>query len=210
VGRLAALSVLVALAAACQLGPAPAPSPLASPTPHTPVTQADLQPGDVPAGLAGCPGSGPLTTYIAGLRTANPALAERTNERWGSLKGGGATEAAISLFAADPAACNAEFAATGSIKSAASLVVAFADEGQADRAWQADLIGFVPPSPGEAAPGITRGAPTGLGPSSWTYLKAPVQLAVWRKGVFVAAVVLANLDGAAFKAATAAVDAHLN
>jgi hypothetical protein len=36
-----------------------------------------------------------------------------------------------------------------------------------------------------------------------------LRLACWRKSVFVAFVVVSNLDAAAFKAATAAVDARL-
>jgi hypothetical protein len=96
------------------------------------------------------------------------------------------------------------------VKSAASLVVAFGDEGEADRAWEAGVFGFTPPAPGEAPAGITRGDATGLGASSFAYVRAPVQLAVWRKSVFVALVAFANLDAASFKAATAAVDARLN
>jgi hypothetical protein len=37
-----------------------------------------------------------------------------------------------------------------------------------------------------------------------------VQLACWHKSVFVALVVMTNLDATAFKTATAAVDARLN
>ncbi len=95
-------------------------------------------------------------------------------------------------------------------KSAAGFVAVFADEGQADRAWQSGVLGFVPPAPGELPPGLNRGASTGLGLSSWTYDRTPVRLACWHKSVFVALVVLTNLDAPAFKAATAAVDARLN
>jgi hypothetical protein len=86
----------------------------------------------------------------------------------------------------------------------------FGDEGQADRAWQSGVLGFVPPAPGELPPGLNRGTATGLGLSAWTYERAPVRLACWHKSVFVALVVLTNLDPAAFKTATAAVDARLN
>jgi hypothetical protein len=185
-------------------------TPLPSPTPYTPSLSAVLQAAEAPAQLQACPHSGPIASYIASLQAADPALAARMAAQWQALKHAGAREAAISLFTADPSACSAELAAQGSVLSAASVVVAFNDEGQADRAWEAGVFGFVPPAPGELPPGVDRGAGTGLGPSSWTYDRAPVRLACWHKSVFVALVVFTNLDAAAFKAAAAAIDARLD
>jgi hypothetical protein len=127
-----------------------------------------LEPSDLPAPLSQCPGSGAIANYIAATKSANPDLAQRLTRQWNDLKSLGATEAAINLFAADPSACSSELAAAGKVQSAASLVVAFAEQGQADRAWQAGILGFTPPVPGELPPGA-RGTSTGLGPSSWTY-----------------------------------------
>ena len=185
-------------------------SPLPSPTPHNPVTSTLLEPSDLPGPLAVCPGSGPIAGYITATKSSNPALAQRLTQQWTDLKNAGATEAAINLFAAAPSACSAELAASGKVQSAASLVVAFGDEGQADRAWQAGILGFAPPVPGELPPGVARGTGTGLGPSSWTYDRTPVRLACWQRKVFVALVVFTNLDATAFKAGAAAVDARLN
>ena len=188
----------------------PPPSPLPSPSPHTAATATVLQASDVSSQLGPCAGSGPISTYLAVISSSNPPLGQRLTQQWAALKHAGATDAAISLFAADPSACSAELAAASNIKSAASLVVAFGDEGQADRAWQAGILGFTPPVPGELPPGVARGVSTGLGSSSWTYALAPVQLACWRKSVFVAVVVFTNLDAASFKAGAAAVNARLN
>jgi hypothetical protein len=209
VGRLAALITMVVLIGACRLGATPTPA-LPSPTPHTPVAQAVLRQSDVPAGLQACPGSGDFAVYLAYLAQVSPTLAQKVTTQWQSLKAAGASSAAISIYTAAPAACSAEFGATGTVRSAASFVAEFGDEGQAERAWQAGVLGFMPPVPGEAPPGLARGSATGLGLSSWTYVLAPVQLACWGRSVFVAVVVLNNLDPAGFKAATAAVDAHLN
>jgi hypothetical protein len=200
----------VILLAGCQATPTPVVSPVLSPTPHTPVTTAALQAADVPADLQPCPASGPIATYLTTIKAANPTLAQKLSVQWLALEKSGAQDAAITLFAADPTACSAELAATGTVRSAASVVVVFADEGQADRAWQAGLLGFAPPAPGEVPPGMVRGTDTGLGDSSWTYRNAPVALASWRKLVFVALLVVTNLDDTAFKAAAAAVDARLN
>jgi hypothetical protein len=202
---------MVAVMAACQSGSHPvfSPSP-PSPSPPTEPTAAVLQSSDIPSGLNPCLGSGPIDVYVTTLAISDAALASRVAAQWEQLRVAGATSAAISLFTAGPAACNAELGATSSVKSIASLVAVFADSGQADRAWVSGAFGFVPPAPGEILPGVTRGSATGLGLSSWTYDRAPIQLACWHKSVFVAVVVVNNLDAAAFKAATVAVDGRLN
>ena len=117
---------------------------------------------------------------------------------------------AISVYAADPTACKAELGATTTVKSVASVVIQFDDEGQADRAWQAGVFGFVPPATGELLPGLTRGTATGLGLSSFTYERPSVRLACWRHSVYVALVVVSNFDLNTFGAATAAIDPRLN
>ena len=201
---------LVACTSPLTTAPPPSPSAPPSPTPHNPVASTLLQPSDLPGPLSLCPGSGPITSYFTATKVSNPDLAQRLTGQWNDLKGMGATEAAINLFAAAPSACSTELAAVGSVQSAASLVVAFAEQGQADRAWQAGILGFTPPVPGELPLGVARGTGTGLGPSSWTYDRTPVRLACWQKNVFVAVVVFTNLDATAFKAGTGAVDARLN
>jgi hypothetical protein len=202
---------MVAVMAACQSGSHPVFSPPPpSPSPPTEPTAAVLQSSDIPSGLKPCLGSGPIDVYVTTLANSDAALASRVAAQWEQLRVAGATDAAISLFTASPAACNAELGATSSVKSIASLVAVFADSGQADRAWVSGAFGFVPPAPGEILPGVTRGSATGLGLSSWTYDRAPIQLACWHKSVFVAVVVVNNLDAAAFKAATVAVDGRLN
>ncbi len=206
------LVVLGSMVVGCQITPAPTPvpTPSPSPTPHTPVAAAVLQPSDVPAELSACRSSGPMASYIASIQTTDAALALQITQQWLALQKAGASDAAISLFAADPAACTAELAASSSIKGAASFVVVFSDPGEADRAWHAGILGFVPPPAGEVVPGLALGAPTGLGISAWTYERSPVRLACWQRSVFVALVVVTNLDANTFKTATAAVDARLN
>jgi hypothetical protein len=177
---------------------------------HAAISATVLQQTDVPAGLAPCAASGAFGEYITATRAADATFGASIASQWKALQGEGALQAQIALFASDPSACTSELAASGAIKSAASFVVAFTDEGQADRAWQHGVLGFAPPAPGESPPGVSRGTVTGLGESSWTYSRGPVRLACWRKSVFVAVVVFTNLDPASFKAATAAVDARLN
>jgi hypothetical protein len=210
VHRLIAILALSALAA-CQSGTHPVSSPTPpSPTPSNLPTAAILQSADVPSGLNVCLGSGPIDVYIVSLAHADPALAARVGTQWQQLVVGGATGGAISLFTASPAACNAELGATSNVKSVTSFVAIFNDAAQADRAWGSGVFGFVPPAPGEILPGVVRGTDTGLGLSSWTYDHANIRLASWHKSVFIALVIVSNLDAAAFKAATVAIDARLD
>ena len=208
--RFLACLVLVALSVACQSNAQPVPSPVPSPTPHTLPTAAILQSADVPAGLNACLGSGPIDVYLAQLAGADAAVGARVSAQWQELVTEGAEAGAISVFAADPSACKAELGATASVKAVTSIVAVFADPGQADRAWESGVFGFAPPPAAEVVTGVTRGTATGLGLSSFTYDRPPVHLASWHRSVFVALVVVSNLDVATFKSATAAVDARLN
>ena len=160
--------------------------------------------------MSPCLGSGPIDVYITTIANADANVAARLANQWEELRAAGASTGAISLFTSTPAACNAELATTSSAKSMTAFVAEFTDSGQADRAWDTGVFGFIPPSPGELPSGVTRGTGTGLGLSSWTYDRPPVRLASWHKSVFVALVVVTNLDAATFKAATTAVDARLN
>ncbi|GAC1504289.1 MAG: hypothetical protein NVS1B3_00710 [Candidatus Dormibacteraceae bacterium] len=207
--RLIAILALSALVAACENGAHPVFTPSPIPTPHALATSAILQSVDIPAGLNACLGSGPIDVYITTLANSDAALAARLGAQWEQLRLAGATAGAISIFAANPAACNAELGATSNIKSITSFVAVFGDPGQADRVWISGVFGFAPPSSGQIVGGITRGTGTGLGLNSWTYDRAPLKLASWHKSVFVAFVVVANFDAAAFTAATAAVDSRL-
>ena len=207
--RFIAFLALSTLLVACQNGATPA-AQSPGPSPHPKVTAVVLQPGEAPAGLAACPDSGPIAGYLTNLQKSNPSLASRMTDQWQQLRSKGAVDAAIAVFAADPAACTVELGVTAKIKAAASFVAVFADEGQAERAWGSGILGFAPPAPDLLSPGLVRGIATGRGVSSWTYSRPSVQLACWRRSVFVSMVVLTNLDTTAFKSVTAAIDARLN
>ena len=209
--RLIATLALVILISACQNAtPLAVVSPSPTPTPHATPTDVVLQATDVPAGLTTCVGSGPMDVYVTTLAHADANLAARIAAQWEQLQVAGATGGAISLFTSTPATCNAEFATTSSDKSVVAFVAAFGDSGQADRAWNAGVFGFLPPAPGELPAGVVSGTATGLGLSAWTYNRPPVQLAAWHKSVFIALVVVTNLSAATFKATTGTIDARLN
>ena len=204
------VALLVVGLVGCQNQTQAVSSPAPSPTPHTAPTTAILQSSDAPAGLNVCLGSGPIDVYLSVLEIADPTLAARDADQWHAMRLQGAKDGAISVFTSDPSGCKAELGASGNVKAVTSFVAQFDDEGEADRAWQAGVFGFPPPPPGESAPGLIRGTDTGLGASSFTYDRPSVRLASWRRSVFVALVVVTNLDVASFRAATGAVDPRLN
>ena len=204
------VALLVVGLVACQNETHAVFSPMPSPTPHMAPTAAILQSADVPAGLSPCLGSGPIDVYLSVLANEDQALASRESSQWQALRLLGAKAGAISVFTSDPSACKAEFAATTNVKAMASFVAAFDDGGEAERGWQSGLFGFVPPATGEVAPGLIRGTSTGLGASSFVYDRPSVRLASWQRSVFVALVVVSNLDVNTFHAATGAVDPRLN
>ena len=208
--RLAACIAAIVLLGACQNETHAVFSPVPSPSPHAAPTAAILQSADVPATVNPCVGSGPLDVYLSVLANSDSGLASHLSAEWDDLLSHGARAGAISLFTANPSACTAELGATTTVKSIASVVIQFGDEGEADRAWQAGVFGFVPPAPGQLLAGLKQGVSTGLGLSSFTYERPSVRLASWRHSVYVALVVVSNFDANTFTAATAVVDPRLN
>jgi len=210
VTRFGSRLILLALLVACQNQTHAVFSPVPSPTPHAAPTAAILQSADIPTGLNVCLGSGPMDVYLSVLQNSDPALASMQSDQWLAMLHSGATAGAISVFVANAGACKSELGATTTVKAMTSFVAEFADTSQADRAWEAGVFGFAPPPPGQLSPGLTVGTSTGLGPSSFTYDRPSVRLACWRRSVYVAMVVVSNLDPNTFRAATAAIDPRLN
>ena len=205
-----AVVALVVLISACQNETHPVFSPSPIPTPRTAPSAAILQPNDVSAGLERCTLSGSLDSYISAVEASDLKLAARWGAAWAEMRSDGARGGAISIFAADTSACSAELGATTSTKAMASVVIQFGDVAQAERAWQAGVFGYTPPAAAQLQAGMVRGAATGLGPSSFTYVRPSVRLACWRHSVYVALVVVSNSDQATFQAATASIDPRLN
>lgn len=195
---------------ACQNETHPVFSPSPIPSPRTAPSAAVLQSSDVPAGVEKCATTGSLDAYISAVELTDLKLAAQWGAEWAELRSAGARAGAISIYAADTSACTAELGATSSVKALASVVLQFGDAGQAERAWQSGVFGFIPPAPPQLQPGMVRGAATGLGASSFTYTRPSVRFACWRHSVYVALVAVSNFDQPSFQAATASIDARLN
>ena len=194
----------------CQNESHPAFSPVPSPSPHISPAAAILQSNEVPATLTACVGSNqPIDVYVSVMSGFDTSIGERLEVYWNDLVALGASSGAISVYASSSVACSAELGAA-SVPALTSVVIRFADSGQADRAWQGGVFGFTPPAPAQLQAGMTRGAGTGLGLSSFTYQRPSVRLASWRRNFYVALVIATNLDLNTFTAATALINARLN
>jgi len=210
VSRFLASVALTALLVACQSASKPVATVTPSPVKHPAVTDVVLQTSEIPRGLGACPGSGPMAGYLAKLRAADSALGLAMTLRWQQLQAKGALDAAMNVVGDGGTVCTSELGVTTDNKSVASFAAAFADQGQAERAWGSGVLGFVPPAPDQLEPGLVRGTVTGLGVSSWTYSRPSVQLACWRRSVYVVLVVVTNMEAVDFKTVTAAIDARIN
>jgi hypothetical protein len=194
----------------CQNESHPAFSPGPSPSPHISPAAAVLQSNEVPTGLTACVGSNqPVDVYASVMNGFDTAIGLRWSGYWDELVAEGAESGSVSVYASDPASCSAELGA-GNASAIASVVIRFADDGAADRAWQAGVFGFIPPAPAQLQAGMTRGAATGLGLSSFTYERPSARLASWRRNSYAALMIATNLDVNAYKAATALINARLN
>jgi hypothetical protein len=198
------------LLVSCQNESHPAFSPAPSPSPHIAPAAAILQPSEVAPGLTVCVGSNqPVDVYASVMDGFDTAIGQRLSGYWNDLVAEGAESGSVSVYASDPASCAAELGA-GTAGAIASVVVRFGDDGEAERAWQAGLFGFIPPAPAQLQAGMTRGAATGLGLSSFTYARPSVRLATWRRSFYVALMIATNQDVNTFQAATALINARLN
>jgi hypothetical protein len=135
----------------------------AAPTAPDP-SQIALQTGDLPPDVRRCPASGDLDGYLRELR--NPLAHDELAAAWSDLRRQGATSAALAVYSAQPAACEARLGA-GDGTNVSSLVVHFRSDDAAAAAYQRGLLGFSTPGEDEEVQGLTRGAATGLGRNAW-------------------------------------------
>jgi len=134
--------------------------------PTVPPAQIGLQPGDLPAGLNRCAASGDVDAFARSLQAGGPAASDELLGAWKELQRAGATRAAVTVYAAQPAACTARLG-SGTGTSVSSLVVEFRDDGAAEAAYRRGVLGFTTPSEDAEVPGMTRGAATGFGRNAW-------------------------------------------
>ena len=197
VGALAWLAM-----AACEAGAPAAPDP----------AQVGLQAGDLPANLRRCPGSGAIDGFLQELGRRNPSARDEVQQSWREQRQAGGSDAAIDLFAADPAACGARLG-TGPGTTVASYVVRFRDEQSAAAAFRKGMLGFSTPNQDQQLEGLTQGAATGVGRSSWVLQRQvggrALYVAFWQHGAMTVLLLSVDLDPLHARQAMSAVDGRI-
>jgi hypothetical protein len=200
---MAAAGVVAWLAlAACDGVGAPPPDP----------TRIGLQQGDLPATLDRCPASGDVDGFVRSLQRSDPAAHDELLTAWRDLQRRGAVQAAVTVYAAQPAACSARLG-TGDGTSVTSVVVRLRDDGAAAAVYQGGVLGFTTPSEDAEVPGMTRGAATGFGRNAWV-LESSVQgrsliVGLWERNAVLVLVVAVDADPLHAKQAMATVDGRI-
>ena len=188
--------------AACGFGPLGT----APPDPQRVVSRA----GDVPVDLRACPASGTIDTYLRSVQRSGGGDAYRSLvDAWGQLKKEGATGAAVAVFAANPAACEARLG-TGPGRSLANLVAVFPDDHAAAAAYRQGMMGFPTPAADAQIAGVSTGVSTGLADNAWVVNREvggrALYVAWWQDGAVASFLVTTDLDASESTRAAQAVE----
>jgi hypothetical protein len=180
-------------------------------TPPNPA-QIGLRQGDLPAGLQSCPASGAIDGYLRSLQKGSAPAHDELLAAWRDLQRRGAAEAAVAVYAAQPAACSTRLGA-GEGVNATTVVVSFRDDGKATAAYQQGVLGFTTPSEDAEVPDMTRGAATGIGRDAWV-LQRSVQgrsliVGLWARNAVLVLFVAVDVDPLHAKQALATVDRRI-
>ena len=171
-----------------------------------------LQPGDLPSDYQRCQPSGAIDGYLRFLATHDAAAHDELAAAWQDARGHGAQAGAVTVYADQPAACAARLA-TGPGPNATSVVVRFQDESTAHRAYQRGMLGFATPNEDQQVDGLTTGAATGLGQSSWmlerTEAGRTLLVAYWEHGQVMVMYLAVDVDPLHAKQAMATLDGRI-
>jgi hypothetical protein len=180
--------------------------------PPIPPAQIGLQGRDLPAGLSRCPGSGDVDAFARSLPAAGAPARDELLNAWKELQKQGATRAAVTVYAADPAACGTRLG-SGPGTTVTSVVVAFEDDEAAAAAYQRGMLGFTTPSEDADVQDMTRGVATGLGRNAWVVERSTagrsVVVGLWERRAVLVLFMAVDEDPLHAKQALAAVDGRI-
>jgi len=180
--------------------------------PSIPPAQIGLQSGDLPPELTRCRASGDIDAFARSLQAGSPAAHDELVGAWKALQRGGATAAAVTVYAAQPAACTARLG-SGQGTSVTSVVVEFRDDGAAQAAYRSGMLGFTTPNEDAEVPDMTRGAATGLGRNSWVLDRSTqgraVIIGLWERSDTLVLVMAVDADPLHAKQALSSIDGRI-
>ncbi len=180
-----------------------------------PARDVAAQPGDLPAGLQPCAGSGDIATWLDHTRTARSDEYEPTAQAWKDLQAAGATDAALQSYADSRPACGGLFAARSAGAAGrllVSFVVRFHDEAAAGRVYRRGLYGALQPDQVRGTAGVSEGDATGLGPNSVAIAPAGgrIYLAAFQRSAYYCVLTAIGLDPPAARSVAEKVAARVH
>ena len=180
--------------------------------PSVPPVQIGLQQGDLPANLMRCPTSGDIGAYLRSPQPNQQPAHDELMSAWQDLQHHGAARAAVTVYAAQQAACTARLG-TGEGVNVTSVVVEFRDDSAAAAAYQRGVLGFTTPSEDAEVPGMDRGAATGIGRNAWVLQRSvaghALIVGLWARHAVLVLFVAVDSDPLNARRALAAVDARI-
>jgi hypothetical protein len=126
-----------------------------------------LDTSDLPNGLALCPVSGAIESYLQHLQADGSPSYEVTAGQWTAMKRLGATAGWVQSYARDSGDCAARLGERLG-PSAISFAIRFQDAAAALNGFGAGFLSLRP-DPGIQVPGLTQGLQTQLTADAWTY-----------------------------------------
>ena len=166
-----------------------------------------------------CGISNDVESFLAQVKTKDPATYTTTAKEWDDAKKNGATAAYIAFYTDSSAHCGTVGSSSSDISSATyklvvNFVIEFKDEGGAAKGYTSESIfGFSTSSlEGGGAP-VVKGTATGLTANSIvlsvSIANQAFYVAVWQNKVFMVILVVLNIDSASSKKIALAENARI-
>ena len=180
--------------------------------PSVPPAQIGLQQGDLPAALLRCHASGDIGVYLRSPKPNHEPAHDELLAAWQDLQRHGAAQAALTVYATQPPACDARLG-TGAGANVTSLVVEFHDDAAAAGAYRRGVLGFTTPNEDAEVSGMDRGAATGMGRNAWVLQRSvdgrALTVGLWERNAVLVLVVAVDVDPLNTQRALSAVDGRI-
>jgi len=180
--------------------------------PTVPPDQIGLQRGDLPPTLARCSSSGSIGAFLGSPKPSRQLAHDELLGAWQDLQRNGATQAAVTVYAAQQPACAARLG-TGDGETMTSLVVEFHDDAAAAAAYRRGVLGFTTPNEDAEVAGMNRGAATGFGRNAWVLQRSvdgrALTVGLWERNAVLVLVVAVDVDPLNTQRALSAVDGRI-
>ena len=171
-----------------------------------------IRQSDVPAGWGRCASSGSISRYLPLAQKVDAGSADSIQRSWTAQQKIGATGSQMTSYVADRADCSKGIGRSAGA-SALTWTIAYGSMDDAQRGYQAGVLGFPTPDQSRIQPGLQVGTSTGLGVDSWTLTQSSPEpelfIAWWRHRSLINFLVITGLANADANPIALRVDAHM-